>query len=690
MFRPVDENTLWRAVFWVALLANVAFSLVGLSHSLEEVHEFRQLQTALTARSILEDGWRLAYPTPLFGPPWSVPMEFPFHQICTAALVAATAIPLEPAGRLISLTFLYLALPAIFAVSSALGLPRARRWLLPAAVLLSPVVLYYSRTFMIESCAFCASLWFLHAFIRAVKRPSLPWVVAAGTFGILAALAKITTATVFFVFAGFWTGTLLLKHRPFALHHRRLVKTALSALGALVPAIAAGGAWIAFGDRVKVSNPLSRSLTSEAVREFTVGTLSQRLSPEFWQRVWEHATVTTLPAANLGVALLFALALGRESRRRSIILFSAFAAGPLLFANLYFVHDYYFYATAFFLIAVLVIGWSQLLDLSAFSLRARRWSVIASLGLQLLSYSLTYFPVQQRPLRDPPELAAILATATEPADVILVFGEDWNPTLAYYAHRRAIMVTDEQSQRMENLVTVLDRLPPDRVTALVVTGELRKYPQALNPVFTRLALPSSPFFASSDTLVYFAEDRLSLAGSALQRLPLKRFRVAAAGDADDANIPRQRAFAAELVDPELTSMMQPKPSSVIHPFALSSHEQEGRRVFGAHAPTDLIFAMPQNATVIEAEFAILASAYEGSNYTDGVEFRVEHVSDKGDRLVLFSRFLQPGENSVDRGLKTLRVPLPSARDGQIWLRTLPGPHRNIACDWAYWARIEIK
>ena len=54
-------------------------------------HEFRQLQTALSTFWLKQDGFRLNYETPLFGPPsWSVPMEFPLYQWCVARFSSLT------------------------------------------------------------------------------------------------------------------------------------------------------------------------------------------------------------------------------------------------------------------------------------------------------------------------------------------------------------------------------------------------------------------------------------------------------------------------------------------------------------------------------------------------------------------------------------------------------------------------
>ena len=47
--------------------------------------EFRQTQTAISCLFTQRDGYKIAYPTPVLGKPWSAPMEFPLYQWAVAA-----------------------------------------------------------------------------------------------------------------------------------------------------------------------------------------------------------------------------------------------------------------------------------------------------------------------------------------------------------------------------------------------------------------------------------------------------------------------------------------------------------------------------------------------------------------------------------------------------------------------------
>ncbi len=119
--------------------------------SILDRYEFRQVQTALSAFWVIQDGFRLDYLTPIFGPPWSIPMEFPIYQWSIAALVGLTHMPLEQAGRLLSVLFFVATLPAVYDLLALAGLSASRRLLALALILSAPVYLFYTRTVMIET-----------------------------------------------------------------------------------------------------------------------------------------------------------------------------------------------------------------------------------------------------------------------------------------------------------------------------------------------------------------------------------------------------------------------------------------------------------------------------------------------------------------------------------------------------------
>ena len=69
-------------------------------------HEFRQTQTALTALYLNPTiQGLLNYETPVLGSPWSLPFEFPFYQFLVYWIARLFWLPLDSAGRLLSVLF---------------------------------------------------------------------------------------------------------------------------------------------------------------------------------------------------------------------------------------------------------------------------------------------------------------------------------------------------------------------------------------------------------------------------------------------------------------------------------------------------------------------------------------------------------------------------------------------------------
>lgn len=673
----------------VALAVNVGLSIVGWRHSPREIHDSRQVQTALSIHWMAREGLSLAYPLPLFGPPWSAPFEFPLYQGTAALIARATGIRPEPAGRVASLLYLYLALPAAWMVQRFIGVAPERRWIFPALLLLSPAHLYYSRSFMIESAAMCAGLWFLWAFGHALTRRNLVWALGAAALGALVAAAKLTTAVVFLVPAAAFTLRCLLRPGAEPAPTRGLLGTALTAALLAGITLGTGMLWTRYADGIKASNPLATAFVSSGLGSFVFGTLEQRFQAGFWIQVAKHAASAVMPAANAVLLLVFGLLLARRSRLTIGALLVAFLSGPLVFANLHAVHDYYFYACGVFALLALAVALAELSENDQHPRAARAAIVGLALAIQLVGYLVHYFPAQRWPSAKEPGLAPVMRAVTRHDDVLLVLGHDWNPALAYFSQRKAIMVVDRWMSEPERIAAMVGEAGPSRVTALVVGGHYRLYPNMYRDLLARLNMDSQPVLVAPDAHVYFASPLADEVREFVHLNPIEGFALAAEA-ADEVTMSRNRIATTDLPDPRIVSTMKPAPVEVLHPFSPSVHVHQDRLVTDAHAPTDFIFSVPAGATKVEVEFGILPGAYASDQPTDGVDFKIEFFPADGRRRTLFSRELRPRGTPSDRGTQRATVEIPPGGSGRLVCRTLPGPGGSIASDWAYWARIEIK
>jgi len=426
-----------RFLFLLAVAVIVFVNCFNVGNPILERHAFRQAQTALTAQMFLEHGFRLAYETPVLGEPWSIPMEFPLYQAIVALLTFVTGAGITVVGRLVSLAFTLACCVPIHATLRRLGISRHARFFALAMVLTSPVYLFWSGTFMIESTALFFALCFLYFAVRISEgEPSWRDFAGCALFLALALLQKVTTALPMLPVAG-----VLVLARNWR-NGRGLAFWAPALLAVAVP-LAIGWGWVAWTDAIKAQHPLGATLTSQALAGWNYGRLDQRLSLYFWETLFKRV-VWPSPGMMLGLAIV-ALAFFRADRRLRLVylaLLALFLLPLLVFANVHFVHDYYQTADAVF--------WSLLLGLSVAAVmetaRPARyaWKPLVAGVLLLLNvdgfneeydlYKFTRIGDDERTL----QLADYVRRETPPELPVIWIADDWTSEYAFYAGRRSL------------------------------------------------------------------------------------------------------------------------------------------------------------------------------------------------------------------------------------------------------------
>ena len=113
-----------------------------------------------------------------------------------------------------------------------------------------------------------------------------------------------------------------------------------------------------------------------------------------------------------------------------------------------------------------------------------------------------------------------------------------------------------------------------------------------------------------------------------------------------------------------------------------------RRVVIMHAPSEMLFEVPTDATTLQGAYGFLPGAYSNGGQTKGAEFFVVW-SLGNESIILHQRFLDPLNRPSDRGLQKFTVVLPDS-SGRVFLRITPGPSNQTAWDWTGWTGIEFK
>lgn len=642
---------LWPCLFLAGAFAcSLHFSRAGWNLPLLDPWSFRETQTAITVQTFLRDGIHLDYETPVLGAPWSIPFEFPTYQLCVAAVVKLTGWPLDQTGRFVSLIFAYVAFAlAGILVARASG-SRTAGIFSAALALVSPVYLYGSRSFMIESTALCFTLALLvsiQSFLQQPRFRGLFWVLL---LGLVAGPTKATTYAVGLVgIAGLVVVQLpgLWKRRS-ELPHPILLAGAF--LCAVIAPLVATLAWTWHTDALKQQNELAQFITSDALQSWNFGTWTQRSAPETWEKIFRHVDQSVLGSPISWLIGLVVVAMAARSRPVIVYLTVLFSTGALLFTNLYVVHEYYHYATGVYLLAVFGVGLGSLWDEGGPWTRLLVGAIAAPAlaGLMLWGYTGRNLPAQAQ--GDPPliALADSIHRLTPENSVMLVYGQDWSSALPYYAQRRAIM--NRMGLRggdpvLQRAVSRLDR----PLAAVVFTYP---YKDDHNFVFANLtALHCGHHAAYSGPAgdVYLMSDQTSETTAVWRDAGF-----------DDA--------------PQSTEGIAPE--SVIF---------YGKPAMLAHAPGALTFERRPGSRKLSFSFGLRDEAYADGRHTDGVIFIVDCFDSANRRVRLFERRLNPMEIPADRGPQQATVDLPADAGGKLVFRTESGPTQEF--DWSVWRNV---
>ena len=499
-----------------ACLVGIYFVLVstGFGPYLTDSHAFRQTQTAITARYFSGFGDFLTYQTPVLGPPWSIPFEFPLYQALAKGLHVASGLSLESSGRLVSIAFFLLCFWPLHCLLRAWQVRNTP--LVMAAVLLAPLYVFWSRAFLIETTALFFALSYLALFMRALR----PAHGGAAEFllltvaGVLAALIKITTVLPLLLVTGGVTAWLALR----AMQRREALAGPLKLALAQAVIVAVALAWIAHTDAVKLLNPWGPQLTSSALRKWNFGPLAQRLDPAVWRSLAISTVEIFFPfpplysrlltvlkwvlaASWLAIFVHFAVRCAPARRRQVFALCGLFVLPFFLFTNLHFVHNYYQTANGLFLCLAFGLAAYGALEAAPDARRGRQTlglyaAMLLSFGLCGLWY-LRHSDSHKGRLLD---VSALVRRMSLPDSVVVVSGLDWSAMLPYQAARRALMFPNWSTPEMTRDAVEKLRASGSAVSLYVACGKSSALDLQLREVFA--LRDREPFGRADDCAVY--------------------------------------------------------------------------------------------------------------------------------------------------------------------------------------------
>jgi hypothetical protein len=474
----------FMSVFSICLLIHFAYSLVGWNNTIAGHHGFRQTQTAITTYYMIKDGLQINYITPVLGPPWAIPLEFPLYQWLVALVVLLFKTPLDQTGRFLSLLFFYLSIFPVYSILGYFVKNRSYRLIMLSFILLNPTYIFWSRGFLIESLALFFTISYIWASARALERNGIVYVIIAIITGGLAGSIKITTYGAHFplillFFLWFWFN----KESSYRFFSKVTLKYVLCGLLIIFIPFALTTMWSCFADYHRSLNSIMGAggpVYKSGQLKWVFGTLQQKISFNTWNTIFSRTNLITQIFGSkiaFGVVISTLLWINRNRRIEILLAFGLWLFGPFVFTNLYYVHDYYYYANNFLLSIMLGFLVISILENNVVKLKLVTCVIIipALLFGLFWEYRTGYYHIQKQNADGFLDAVRLVKKYTGEDDVLLIHGVDWDPTMAYYSERKALMEMDSNNSlpldnyNFKKALKEIERLKL-KIAAMLVVG----------------------------------------------------------------------------------------------------------------------------------------------------------------------------------------------------------------------------
>jgi hypothetical protein len=683
------DRTFLIGLFIVVLVTHFGLATMNWRWGFLLGHEFRQTQTAIITQYIeKENNFSIRYSTPILGKPWEFPLEFPLYEWSVALLSRVTSRPQFESARAVSLASFYLTLGALYLLLGQAGLPPVRRLVTLSLTLATPVYIFYSRAFLMDTMALMASAWFLAAFVEVMRVRRWRWLVLCAVAGGAGGLIKSLTFFVWLWPAALYGAWCVAKDWRGGVSWRDRLATVAWGFGAvLVPALLVNW-WVRYTDAIKETHASAHIFTSKALTQGNFGMydLSTRFSKQTWKALLECWTLGltnpwVVAVAVVGGAVLF-------KRYRWYILGAAglFLSAQMMFPLAYAYQDYYFTACAVFLMCALGFVLNGIIDSPL-----PRWSrwvlIVLPFAFQYNAYSRYYYQMQAIKSHGGTGLTLALRDYLPNETVIIVAGSDWAAIIPYYSNHKALMIRNGLENDQKYLDRAFNELSDENVGALVLVGDQRGNYDLVKRAAAKFSVDRSPTFSYRTADVYVA----------------KLYRPAVIGrvhtDPKPEGITTEAAMSSPWSADSVPDSIYPATAAALfknfHPapelcrfrFGYASGAIDNFPVVGAHPDSDLWIRPPTNAHEIVWEFGLDPKVYQPPTQSNGVTFIIDSEAPDGTTVKLFERTLDPARVSHDRGIQHEVIPLKVSPGQRLIFRT--GPHGDYSYDWAYWKAIDI-
>lgn len=484
---------------------------------LVEFEAWRQTQTAISAYWMSEEGWRIAYQTPVLGYPWEIPLTAPIFESITVFVAWITRIPLDPAGRLVSFAFLLACLFPARTIFRKLHVPNEAFWIFASLLIASPIYLFFGRNFLIETAALFFTLVAVrHAIDLMEEKPSLGSSLLFALFASLGMLQKASTALgpilVLFVIVA-WTH---LRRRRFRVPPLDVIVKIGVAFA--IPALATI-AWFAYAGEIKKRNEMMSSIHSNErmFRDWVLANNRLRFDPSVWRMILWDRVIVGSAAGFLGLLALIGGALVGGPKTRGIIAagFALFAAPAVISITHHHFLPYYQTANAVYIIAVVSICLAAVLRWWNAKAVAAALVCAVFVAFSLYSYKKDYWRYTSKQLTEATSstlaVSDVIRRYTPDDSGIVVFGlvstgsiqpyEGWSGEIQYYSRRKGLTV-DGNKRRFERAKLAPQSYLGGMELGAIVSGKQEYYDDLMEAFETNEAVQGMFVYEVKGVLVW--------------------------------------------------------------------------------------------------------------------------------------------------------------------------------------------
>lgn len=275
-------------------------------------------------------------------------------------------------------------------------------------------------------------------------------------------------------------------------------------LRSVLAALIIGGVFVAWGRHslhTMQALILNNWLGDPNYSKWFTGELADRINPAKWSQISEHLFPNLLGPPAWVLIFLAGIMLARGRSWLALVALGASAFPMLVFFNVYVVHDYYHYESAYLVFIAVAVVMTQLTNDPERGFRRLGWLMFAGLvGCSLYGYSNYYLKIQRWNPTDFRDFARSVRDITRTNDYLAVYGYHFSPEFAFYAERRCLQDISSRLPDSQVWQTALKAIPTNGIGGVVLFGKQRQDTNLLNSCRIVFRLQEKPVLSFKDEI----------------------------------------------------------------------------------------------------------------------------------------------------------------------------------------------